>query len=285
MTKQFIKHILSEILFGNRLSESIIQYNDINFLYDKLMLEKLLIGEPVSLPELRDILNKKILNFEFVKIDGEVRPARGTTMMKYIPKDDQPSGMHPSSDKVAAFFDLDKQAWRSVSNKSREIILDKDEVTGKPKVVVSDKKPKEEPKPGEIVKGKAGKIMKQPVAPVKPIVKPTIVPTIKPKVPKPEDIIIPGEEETPLDILDPTIVADTVKDKDILAPDETQEKHLYDLDVDLDSLEDDVVLDDEEELTDLDDEDELEDDHELSDIEDTDDDLINMNGSGPVRIN
>lgn len=276
MTKELIKKLLSEILFGNTICESLIQYNDINFLYEELMLEKLLIGEPLTLDELKKLLNNKVLNFEFIKKDGEVRPAKGTTMMKYIPKDDQPSGFNPSSPKVAAFFDLTKNAWRSVSNKSREIVLDKDEESGKPKIVISDKKPKEEPKPGEMVKGKEGKIMKQPVAQAKPIVKPSIVPEVKPVTPKPEDITIPGEEETPLDILDPTIVGDEVTDKDIIVKGEKQiplypkeEPEEESDDIEDDEEEEDVSIPDDEE----------EEEHELFDIEDEKDDI------GPVRIN
>ena len=80
--------------------------------------------------------------------------------MKHIPKEDHPSGLNPSPDKVAAFYDLNKDAWRSVSNKSKEIVLAKDEETGKPKVVISDKKPKEEPveKERELEKGKTYKM-------------------------------------------------------------------------------------------------------------------------------
>lgn len=137
-------------------------YSESNYdIYDNYLLEKLLIGEPVTVPELRQILNKKVLNFEFIKLNGEVRPAKGTTMMKYIPKEEHPTGLNPSSDKVAAFYDLSKDAWRSVSNKSDEITLATDKITGKPKVVVSDKKPKEETKPEtestQIEKGKSYK--------------------------------------------------------------------------------------------------------------------------------
>lgn len=139
MTEQFIKNILSEELFGYRICESVEDTQIVNYVYNRLLLEKLLYGEPISVPELRKLLRKKIVNFEFIKLDGEVRPAKGTTMMKYIPPADHPKGIRPSSPKVATFFDLDKDAWRSVSRRSKELVLKKDEKTDKPIVVVKDK--------------------------------------------------------------------------------------------------------------------------------------------------
>ena len=122
--KEFnIKCILTEILYNTSICESYNNQSIVDFFYKELLLEKLLVGEPVSIPELRKLLRKKILKFEFIKLDGEDRPAMGTTMMKYIPKIDHPKGIRPSSPKVATFFDLNKQAWRSVSNKSKEVVL------------------------------------------------------------------------------------------------------------------------------------------------------------------
>lgn len=139
MTEQFIKNILTQELFGHRVCESTQDVQIVNWFYDNLLLEKLLYGEPISVPELRKLLRNKIVNFEFIKLNGEVRPAKGTTMMKYIPPKDHPKGIRPSSPKVATFFDLDKDAWRSVSKRSKEIVLKKDEETDKPIVVVRDK--------------------------------------------------------------------------------------------------------------------------------------------------
>lgn len=150
MTELLIKNILAEELFGTRICESLEDQQIVDYFYKEFLLEKLLYGEPISVPELRKLLRNKIVNFEFIKLDGDVRPARGTTMMKYIPAKDHPKGIRPSSDKVATFFDLDKDAWRSVSRRSKEIVLKKDEEKGKPIVVVKDKskemiKKKEEP--------------------------------------------------------------------------------------------------------------------------------------------
>jgi hypothetical protein len=127
MSEFLMKNIISEILFGRRLCESLDDRKFVNVVFEtikgNLLLEKLLIGEPVGIPELRNLLHKRILNFEFIKLDGEIRPARGTTMMKYIPQSDHPKGIRPSSPKVATFYDLDKKAWRSVSNKSKEVVM------------------------------------------------------------------------------------------------------------------------------------------------------------------
>jgi len=144
MTELLIKNIISEILFGNRICESLEDKYVVDYLYEELMLEKLLYGEPITIEELRKLLRDKIVNFEFIKLNGEKRPARGTLMMKYIPQDQHPKGIRPSSPKVATFYDLDKKDWRSVSQKSKEIVLKKDEEKGKPVIMVKEK-PEGEP--------------------------------------------------------------------------------------------------------------------------------------------
>jgi len=139
MTEELIKRILTEELFGCSICESVYDKQIVELIYSNLLLEKLLYGEEISVVELRKLLRKKIVNFEFIKLDGEVRPARGSTNMKYIPPKDHPKGIRPSSPKVATFYDLDKDAWRSVSKRSKEIVLKRDEETKKPIVVVRDK--------------------------------------------------------------------------------------------------------------------------------------------------
>lgn len=140
-----IRNIISELLFNSRMCESMEQQQTVNHVYQKLYEARLLYGEPVTVPELRKILRQKIVNFVFIKLDGEVRPAKGTTMMKYIPQEQHPKGIRPSSPKVATFYDLEKMDWRSVSQRSKEIVLDKDEETGKPVIMVKDK-----PKGGDV---------------------------------------------------------------------------------------------------------------------------------------
>jgi len=139
MTESLIKNILTEELFGYSTCESLEDKKIISYFYNNLLLEKLLHGEPISTQELRKLLRKKIVNFEFIKLNGEVRPSRGSTNMRFIPPRDHPKGIRPSSPKVATFYDLDKDAWRSVSQRSKEIVLKKDEKTDKPIIVVKDK--------------------------------------------------------------------------------------------------------------------------------------------------
>jgi len=154
MKEQTIRNILAEELFGSRICESVEDQEILEAFYSGLkpLFEKFLWGEPISVPELRKLLRKSIVNFEFIKLDGEVRPARGTTMLKYIPQEDHPKGIRPSSDAVATFFDLDKEAWRSVSKKSKEIVLKKDQEKDRPIVVVKDKEKGLKKKGGEIEK-------------------------------------------------------------------------------------------------------------------------------------
>lgn len=139
MSESLIKTLLHEIIFGNKIHESYITSNYINRLYKDLMLEALLYGEPISVPELRKLLRQKILNFKFIKLNGEIRDARGTLLMKYVPQSQHPKGIRPSSPKVATFYDLNKKDWRSVSQRSKEIVLSKDEETDKPIILVKDK--------------------------------------------------------------------------------------------------------------------------------------------------
>jgi hypothetical protein len=138
-----LKRVITEILFDKRICESSEDVRVVNFVYNKLFEAGLLVGEPLTIPELRQLLLKRIVNFEFIKIDGEVRPATGTTNMKYIPKEDHPKGVGHSSPKVATFYDLKKNLWRSVSQKSKEIVLKSDEPGKKPIVTVSDVRPEE----------------------------------------------------------------------------------------------------------------------------------------------
>lgn len=138
-TEILIKNIITEILFDSRICESLEDQSIIDYIYDKLYESRLLYGEPVTIEELRNLLRKKIVNFEFIKLDGEVRPAKGTLRMDYVPSSQHPKGIRPSSPKVATFYDLQKQDWRSVSQRSKEIVLKKDEETGKPVVMVKDK--------------------------------------------------------------------------------------------------------------------------------------------------
>ena len=68
--------------------------------------------------DLRTALNEGVVLFEFVKKDGSLRHARGTTCPDLIPTVDTPQGKRPQviqamyERQVVTFYDIDKKAWR-----------------------------------------------------------------------------------------------------------------------------------------------------------------------------
>ena len=68
--------------------------------------------------ELKAALRKGLVKFTFKKLDGTIREAFGTRNMKYVPTENHPKGTGVEVDSVVKFYDLDKQAWRSVSVKA-----------------------------------------------------------------------------------------------------------------------------------------------------------------------
>lgn len=60
--------------------------------------------------------------FAFIKKDGSVRIANGTTNLDLIPGEHHPKGTGSASDKVVVYFDIDKTAWRCLS-KSTEFVF------------------------------------------------------------------------------------------------------------------------------------------------------------------
>jgi hypothetical protein len=108
-----IKRILLEDIYGISVYESIEQYNCVEKLYNILGLnvinEAMLVGEPMTIEELRNLLRKKVVAFKFIKLDNSIRGALGTLMLKYVPKTQHPKGIRPSSPKVATFYDLVKK--------------------------------------------------------------------------------------------------------------------------------------------------------------------------------
>ena len=69
---------------------------------------------------LRKALNEGIVIFEFVKKDGTLRHARGTTCPDLIPTDNMPQGKRTPREQalydrtVVTFYDIDKKGWRSM---------------------------------------------------------------------------------------------------------------------------------------------------------------------------
>lgn len=71
---------------------------------------------------LKSNLRNGSVKFYFRKVGGELRIALGTLDLNRIPNQNHPKG-GKISDKQVAYFDLEKGAWRSVSN-SQEIWID-----------------------------------------------------------------------------------------------------------------------------------------------------------------
>ena len=66
---------------------------------------------------LRDWLKEGIVTFSYYKKDGSIREAKGTLNELLIPADKKPKGTGTAAPnyEAVAYFDLDKQEWRSFS--------------------------------------------------------------------------------------------------------------------------------------------------------------------------
>ena len=74
----------------------------------------------MDINDLREALNAGVVLFEFIKKDGTLRHARGTTCPDLIPVDNMPKGKRTPEQKAlyerqtVAFYDIDKKDWRSM---------------------------------------------------------------------------------------------------------------------------------------------------------------------------
>ena len=70
--------------------------------------------------DLKKALYEGIVLFEFIKKDGTLRHARGTTCPDLVPADDTPKGVRTPEQQAlydrqtVAFYDIDKKGWRSM---------------------------------------------------------------------------------------------------------------------------------------------------------------------------
>lgn len=74
-----------------------------------------LLRQPTNAEELRIALRNGIVHFSFVKKDGSLRNAKGTTNLSEVPSQFHPTTGRQSSPKVVVFFDLIKNEWRSAA--------------------------------------------------------------------------------------------------------------------------------------------------------------------------
>ena len=74
----------------------------------------------MNIPDLKKALNEGVVIFQFVKKDGTLRHARGTTDPDLVPADDTPKGARTPLQQAmyerqtVAFYDIDKKGWRSM---------------------------------------------------------------------------------------------------------------------------------------------------------------------------
>ena len=74
----------------------------------------------MDIHDLRKALNEGVVLFEFIKKDGTLRHARGTTSPDLIPTDNMPQNKRTAEQQTAfqlqtvAFYDIDKKDWRSM---------------------------------------------------------------------------------------------------------------------------------------------------------------------------
>lgn len=79
---------------------------------------------PINADELRTKLNEGTVQFAFKKLDGTLRTAVGTTSLESIPLENHPSTGVASSSASIRYFDMSKNAWRSVSAETEIFLAD-----------------------------------------------------------------------------------------------------------------------------------------------------------------
>ena len=70
--------------------------------------------QQITHEQLKSLLKDGPLRFSFIKTNGELRQAYGTTNLSRIPQSAHPKG-GDGPNGATCYFDLDKNAWRSIS--------------------------------------------------------------------------------------------------------------------------------------------------------------------------
>ena len=74
----------------------------------------------MNIHDLRTALHEGVVLFEFIKKDGTLRHARGTTCPDLVPTVNTPQGKRTQAvqalyeRQVVTFYDIDKKEWRSM---------------------------------------------------------------------------------------------------------------------------------------------------------------------------
>ena len=81
------------------------------------------ITKAVLIAELKEKLNKGIAHFIFIKKNGEVREAWGTTSPSFVEKYINGRGVSREVYNTTAFFDIEKCSWKSLRWESIEKVF------------------------------------------------------------------------------------------------------------------------------------------------------------------
>lgn len=81
------------------------------------------ITKAVLIAELKEKLNKGIAHFIFIKKNGEVREAWGTTSPSFVEKYINGRGVSRESYNTTVFFDIERCGWRSLRWESIEKVF------------------------------------------------------------------------------------------------------------------------------------------------------------------
>jgi len=68
-----------------------------------------------TVSHLRQLLDERVVRFQFKKLDGSIREALGTRQELLIPKAEAPKYIDDISRKSVVYWDLEEQAFRSFS--------------------------------------------------------------------------------------------------------------------------------------------------------------------------
>lgn len=74
-----------------------------------------------SIENFKAALNKRIVDFEFIKKDGTIRKAKGTTKAELIPEAHLSTGTgrkYTENHNITKYFDIEKEGWRSFNNEN-----------------------------------------------------------------------------------------------------------------------------------------------------------------------
>lgn len=77
----------------------------------------------IEINDLRDLLIKGIVDFQYEKTDGTERKARGTLSEEHIPKLNKKDTSTNRGSSSFVYFDIEKNYWRSVSKNTKNIKL------------------------------------------------------------------------------------------------------------------------------------------------------------------